>query len=263
MKNCNKINELLKENNVLVAEHTEIFEIPYPSEVFDGFQGGCSDGDGYYYQVLMHYEMSDRTKDYSCIAKIDLKEKKVVKYSDVMHVDHGNDIAYNKEKNLLFVVNNRPNPTKITLVDPETLEVVGYRETPVPIYALEYIESKKMYAAGISGTRDFCFFDEELNLVGEIHTCDPSTNRYTKQGMCADENLIYFILWDGKHKDMDDFQNLIAIYDWSGSFKGVLEFNVGVKEPENLSIVNGEMLAVCGSTKSGPIIYHFEPKIKN
>ena len=91
---------------------------------------------------------------------------------------------------------------------------------------------------------------------------DKSTDRYTKQGLYADKDLIYFILWDGKHKDMDDFQNIVSIYDYDGKFKGVLDFNLGVKEPENLSVVNGEMLAVCGNEDSGPIIYHFEPRIK-
>ena len=59
---------------------------------------------------------------------------------------------------------------------------------------------------------------------------------------------------------MEDFQNIVSIYDYNGNYKGVLEFNVGVKEPENLSVVGGEMLAVCGISE--PIIYHFEPKIK-
>ena len=60
---------------------------------------------------------------------------------------------------------------------------------------------------------------------------------------------------------MDDFQNLVAIYDWDGNYCGVLEFNVGVQEPESISILNGEIYAVCG--KSEPIIYHFEPTAKN
>lgn len=261
MKNCDKIYDLLSTDSTLVAEHTEIFQVPFPSSDFSGFQGGCSDGERYYYVVLMHYELSDRTKDYSCIAKIDLKENKVVKYSGVLHLDHGNDVTYNPKRKLLMVANNRPHPTKITLIDPESLEIVGYEEAPIPIYAIEYVPERDTYAVGISGTRDFCLLDSDLKRIdGTQYGTAEFTHRYTKQGLCADNNFIYFILWDGKHARMEDFQNVVSIYDWNGNYRGVLEFNIGVKEPENLSIVNGEILAVCGKREA--IIYHFEPRIK-
>ena len=261
MKSCNKIYELLKTNERLVAKHTDILHIPYPDPVFRGFQGGCSDGQRYYYQVLMHYELSDRTKDYSCIAKIDLKEKKVVKYSDVLHMDHANDITYHPKRNLLMVTNNKPHFDRITLVDPETLEIVGYETSPVPLYCLEYNPDRDMYVLGISAKREFCFLNGDLQLIdSNTYKNVDFTERYTKQDVCADENLIYFILWDGKHKDMEDFQNLVAIYDWDGNYRGVLEFNIGKQEPESISIMDGEIYAVCGKTE--PIIYHFEPQIK-
>ena len=259
MKNCESVLNLLREREILVAEHTDLMHVPYPDPVFSGFQGGCSDGERYYYLALMHYELDDRTKDYSCIAKIDLWEKKVIKYSRVLHLGHANDVAYHPKKNLLMVVNNKPHPTRVTLIHPETLEIVGYEELTVPIYALEYNAERDCYVAGISGTRQFCILDGDLKPVdGKAFRMERSTDRYTKQGLCADGNLVYFILWDGKHKAMEDFQNLIAMYDWDGNYKGVLHFNVGVQEPENLSIVNGEVISVCG--KGVPILYHFAPK---
>lgn len=262
MKNCEKIYELIPAHPTLVAQHTAVIHIPYPDPVFRGFQGGCSDGERYYYQVLMHYELSDRTKDYSCIAKIDLKDKKVVKYSGVLQLDHANDITYHPTKNVLMVTNNKPNFDRITLIDPNTLEILGYETSPVPLYALDYNPERDMYVAGISGKREFCFLDGDLKLMDDkTYRTAAFTDRYTKQDVCADGNLLYFILWDGKHKDMDDFQNLVAIYDWDGNYRGVLEFNVGVQEPESISILNGEIYAVCG--KSEPIIYHFEPTAKN
>lgn len=261
MKNCEKIYELIKMTPTLAAEHTDIFHIPYPDPVFRGFQGGCSDGERYYYQVLMHYELSDRTKDYSCIAKVDLQEKKVVKYSGILRMDHANDITYLPDEALLLVTNNSPNFTRVTLVDPESLEIVGTRESSVPLYALEYNPERGLFVAGLSGKREFCFLDRDLKPIdGKTYRTHPATDRYTKQDICADANLLYFILWDGKHKDMEDFRNLVAIYDWNGDYRGVLEFNVGVEEPESISIVNGEIYAVCG--KREPVIYHFEPKIK-
>ncbi len=262
MKNSEKIFKLTNTSSALIAEHTDIFHVPYPSSDFNGFQGGCSDGERYYYQILMHYNESNKI-EYSCVAKIDLKEKRAVKYSDSFYLDHGNDMTYHPEKKLLLVANNKPHPTKITLIDPESLEIVGYKEAPLPIYAIEYIPERDIYVVGMSGTRSFCFLDSDFKLIDDkSYRMDESTDRYTKQGLYADKNFIYFILWDGKHKYMDDFQNIVSIYNYDGKFMGVLEFNLGIQEPENLSVMNGEMLAVCGNEESGPIIYHFEPRIK-
>ena len=262
MKSCGKIFELLRDHKVLVAEATDLIHIPYPDPAFRGFQGGCSDGERYYYQVLMHYELADRSKDYSCIAKVDMLTKEVIKYSGILHIDHANDITYHPAQNLLMVTNNKPNYSRITLVDPESLEIVGYKESPVPLYALEYNPDRDMFVAGISGKREFCFLDGELNLIdGRSYRTVEADDRCTKQDVCADANLIYFILWDGRHKDEADFQNRVAIYDWSGNHKGVLEFNLGPNEPESISILGGEIYAVIVNNGE-PAIYHFEPKIK-
>lgn len=262
MKNCEKILELFKVSDTLVAEHTELLKVDYPDSVYYGFQGGCSDGERYYYQVLMHYDRTDHTKIYSCIAKIDLDEKKVVQYSEPIHLDHGNDITYHPIKKVLYIANNQPNATTITVIDPVTLKVLGYETSPVPLYALEYNEKRDQYAAGICKKYEFCFLDSDFKQINEkTYRTLPCHDRYIKQGICADDNFIYFIIWDGKQRGQDDFQNLVTIYDWDGNYRGKLEFNVeSNQEPENISIVNGEMIAVCG--KSHPILYHFEPKLK-
>lgn len=262
MQSCERLLELLKQSEILVAEAEEYFHIPYPSEVFRGFQGGCSDGSRYYYQVLMHYVLEDRSKDFSCIAKVDLLTKTVVKYSGILRMDHANDITYHPTRHLLMVTNNAPNTTRVTLVDPDTLEIVGQEESPVPLYALEYSPTYDRYVAGISGRREFCFLDKDLQRIDDnAYRTNPVTDRYTKQDICADDHLLYFILWDGKHKDMPDFQNTVALYDWEGNSRGLLHFNIGVKEPESISIVGGEIFAVCGSGKSGPTIYRFTPRL--
>ena len=38
MKSCQKIYDLIRENPVLVAEHTDVFHIPYPDPVFRGLR---------------------------------------------------------------------------------------------------------------------------------------------------------------------------------------------------------------------------------
>ena len=259
MKNCDILLSLLEKNKTLNSEYTELMRIPYPSNEYKGFQGGCSDGERYYYQVLMHYELSDRTKDYCCIAKVDLETKTVVKYSSAMSLDHANDIAYHKGKGQLILVNNKPHPNTVTIIDPETLTIVEQKELEIPIYALDYNEKHGLYLAGLSGAREFCFLDADFKVVdGRTYRTTEETDRCVKQGACADDNLLYFILFDGKFKNSPDFQNRIALYDWNGNSRGCLNFDLGYCEPENLSIVGGDIVTVCGLDT--PILYKLTPR---
>ena len=128
------------------------------------------------------------------------------------------------------------------------------------------ISSEKVYSQaeeyGHSPKREFCFLDGNLNLIDDkTYRTIENDDRCTKQDICADANLLYFILWDGRHKDMEDFQNRVTIYDWNGDYKGVLEFNLGPNEPESISVLDGEIYAVVVNNKE-PAIYHFEPMVK-
>lgn len=262
MNGCETLRSLLKTHTVIESNATAICTIPYPDPVFRGFQGGCSDGKRYYYQVLMHYELSDRTKDFSCIAKVDLSTGETVGYSDVLHLEHANDIAYHPEKHLLLVANNKPHPNRITLVDPDTLTVVGVRELEDPVYAIEYNATRDVYLVGLSGKREFRFLDADLRRIDDrTYRTDPESDRCTKQGICADDDLLYFILWDGKHKDLPDFRNRITLYGWDSTYRGVLNFHIGPYEPESISIVNGEIYAVCVSDCGRPTVYHLAPRL--
>ncbi|MBO5270221.1 MAG: hypothetical protein J6B77_05510 [Clostridia bacterium] len=256
MKSCDALCDLLKKSPVVTAVCEEVLAIPYPDPVFRGFQGGCSDGKRYFYQVLMHYELSDRTKDYSCIAKVDLLTHEV-QYSGVLRLEHANDVTYHPGRHELIVVHNKPHANRITFVDPDTLTVTGTRDVDFPIYALEYNEKRDCYLAGLSGTREFRFLDADFRPTEDrTHRTTVESDRCTKQGICADDALLYFILWDGRHKAEPDFQNRVTLYDWSGEYRGVLNFDVGPNEPECISIVDGEILAVC--VKDGlPMIYRF------
>ena len=251
---------LFEKSRVLSSDSEPVLKIPFPSPDFKGFQGGCSDGKRYYYQVLMHYELSDRSKDYSCIARVDLKTGEVT-HSGVLSLGHANDVTYLREKHLLVIAENSPNPRRVYFVDPDTLTVVGSEEICDPIYALEYNELRRRYLVGLSGPREFRFLDEEFRPTEDFtHRTVPSDDRCVKQGICADDTYLYFILWDGRHKTEPDFQNRISVYDWSGAYCGTVNFDVGPNEPESLSIVNGEILAVVVHDHS-PMIYRITPKL--
>ncbi|MBQ8357440.1 MAG: hypothetical protein IJX39_06485 [Clostridia bacterium] len=258
--NCMTALSLFQQKSVLTATVTPRCTVPLPSPAFGGFQGGCSDGKRYYYQTVMHYELSDRTKDYARIAKIDLSTGQVVQWSRDLSLDHANDMTYHPGTNRLIVCNNKPHPNRLTLLNADTLEPTKTAELPFAIYSIDYNPTRDLYAVGLSGTREFRLLGADFKpLDDRVFRCTHLTDRHTKQGVCVDDNLIYFIMWDGKHKDMEDFQSVIAVYDWDGAFRGLIEFDVGKQEPENLSIVNGKILAVCGNEM--PIIYQFDPTL--
>lgn len=262
MKNCDEAWALLAEAKVITADAVPVCAVHYPCAEITGFQGGCSDGSRYYYLAMMHYDLASGQEDnYTRIAKLDLATGEVVRWSRDLRLHHANDIAYDSVNRRLVVCHNKPHNTRLTLIDADTLEPARSLELPFGIYSIDYHAGRNLYVVGLSGTWDFRLLNADFSpLDDRIFHGTPATSRYTKQGVCADDRLIYFILWDGRHKDADDFQNEIAVYDWDGNFKGIIEFDVGVKEPENLSIVNGEILAVCADKT--PVWYRITPRRK-
>ena len=257
MKTHEKIKTLLEKNEKIAVSATPFFEISYPTNEFRGFQGGCSDGKRYYYQTVMHYDLPTRERDCCRIAKIDLQTGAVVKWSDTLFLNHANDMTYHPATNCLYVCNNKPHAERISFVEADTLQLLGSYDLPFPIYAIAYNEKSDTFVVGLSGKREFCF------LNGDLTPCDArtyrtahETDRYVKQGICTDGELLYFILWDGHHKAEPDFQNTVAVYDFSGAYRGRLDFNVGVQEPESIDVAGGRLFAVCGH--STPILYEFK-----
>lgn len=257
MTNLEKIKALLQKNERVTLSATPVLQLEYPTDEFRGFQGGCSDGTRYYYQTVMHYDLPTRERDCCRIAKINLQTGAVVQWSDTLFLDHTNDMTYHPATNCLFVCHNKPRAERISFVDADTLKLVGSYDLPFPVYSITYNAKADQFAVGLSGKREFCFLNGDLTPIdGRTHRTAPETDRCVKQGIGTDGELLYFILWDGRHKTEPDFQNTVAVYDWTGRYRGRLDFNIGVQEPESIDVINGRLFAVCGH--SNPILYEFK-----
>ena len=253
------LSQRLQNGKILTCSHKVLATIDFPEPKFTGFQGGCADGERYYYQIVMHYDLPDRLLDHGRIAKVDLQNGSVVKWSEDLYLDHANDMTYHKSSHRIIVCHNKPRAQHLSFLDADTLKVVDEVDLPFPIYAIDYNAARDQFVVGLSGKREFCFLNADLFPTEAMtHRTAPHTDRCVKQGICADDALLYFILWDGRYKTEPDFQNRIAVYDWNGAYRGDLHFNIGVQEPESISIVNGRILAVCGKDK--PVIYEFTPE---
>lgn len=258
----NKIAKLFENNEILTSDTEPVFTVTKPNDEHPEPQGGCSDG-AYYYQTFMHRDRASNEANNTCyIAKIDMKNGKVVKWSaQYSTLNHCNDIVYNPQRNILVLCHNNPNRNRVTLIDPETLDPIDSFEIPVNIYSIDYSEKRDMYVVGLSGSQNIMFLDADFKPVdGKSHLATDKTKRYITQGICADEELIYCVLWDGKEKKTDLFQGVITVYDWSGKYVGIIEFDVGVIEPENVSVIGGELYMV--ASNQGAAFFKINPQIK-
>jgi len=226
-----------------------------PCDGIKATQGGGTDGK-YHYQAFVKKVSSDSEEHNQVrIGKFELKDYAPVKYSEIMELNHANDITYNGRLDKIVVCHCSFNGKLISLLDPETLTVSSRVELPCSFYSISYNHSRDMYVVGTGGqnlryiTSDFRFADKDVCLYTTL------TANYTTQGICSDDNFIYCALWDSKGVSTPEFQNIITVYDWYGNFVGIINIDIGKIEPENISIVDGriELLAYHGG--KGEVFY--------
>ena len=231
--------ESLLASDTLVAGFTEeILEMPDPSGT-TWPQGGCIK-DGCYYQAFIRKDTaSNEVNNTVHIVKYDLKTKKLLQTSPVLDLNHCNDITYNPKRGVFVVCHNNPYRTKLSFVDPETLEVVGTKTIGDKIYSIDYNEERDCYVVGLSGGQSFTFLDSNFVATGTVYAPTPRTKGYTTQGVTSDGQYIYFVLYNS---------NVITVYDWKGNFVTLIELDLGKIEPENLAIVRNEIYISCGTS---------------
>lgn len=207
-------------------------------------QGGCTDGQ-YYYQAFITYkdttdaEVNNQVR----ILKYDLTNK-TSEWSDVLLLNHANDMTYNSKLDRLIVCHNNGAPNKITFVDPETLTITGSETLNVNIYSIAYNATKDCYVAGLSQREGFVILNAQFEEISRFEhdnetrpVLNEATNTYTGnvgQGIGCDDNYIYCVLWK---------PNMIGVYDWSGKYvsKITLDLAVADYEPECISVVGDKI----------------------
>ena len=201
---------------------------------------GCAT-DGKYGYFITLYKIVNK----AAIWKVDLSDWSVTDIVFGLPLDHGNDAAYNSKKHQLVVVNNAPNYDTLTIVNPDTLEVIEQIKPGFDSYAISYNAAKDQYLIGISGSFDSLITDGEFNIIKRIPGRDTGI---VKQGMDSDDTYIYFPQWN----DADD-TNYIVVYDWDGSYINTLTVD-SFYEIESMFNVDGEIyIAFAGS---GCYVYH-------
>lgn len=188
---------------------------------------GCATDGTYGYFVTLY-----KTVNKGAIWKVQLSDWSVVNTAYGLPIDHGNDAAYNSKKHQLVVVNNSPNYDTLTIVNPDTLEIIEQIKPGFESYAISYNAARDQFLIGISGSFDSYITDGDFNIIKRI----PGRNTgITKQGMDSDDTYIYFPQWN----DTDD-TNYIVVYDWDGNYINTLTVD-SFQEIESMFNVDGEI----------------------
>lgn len=227
----------LNTSNTMQATTTLVTTILGPSGTWP--QGGYTDGKYYYQAFIVKDTASNEANNKVTLVKWDMETGKSVHEVTNYTLNHCNDITYNPKTNQFIVCHNNPNRTKISILDPETLEIVETKNIDYRIYSIDYNEERNEYVVGLSGGQTFRILDENFRSVRGAYQPTRRTQGYTTQGVTCDENFIYFVLY-GK--------NVITVYDWYGKFVTLIKLSVGNIEPENIGIVDEVIYVSCGTS---------------
>jgi len=193
--------------------------------------------------------------------------------SEALHLHHANDLTYNK--NLSFTKSGQRktgllvisycgdigtlgdgkryvgfmDPTDLKMVAPKDVELDlsaygvtdNYTEEYVDIgkniINIEYNARRDQYVVGMSGVYDVCVLDSTFQQVGKTHEAAYEQEKYTAQGIGADDAYIYFVYSAGTGDENKD--NKLAVYDWDGNFVNMITLDIEwTNEIENISIYN-------------------------
>lgn len=204
-----------------------------PKNMYITAQGCATDGK-YGYFITIYKAVYK-----GAVWKVDLSDWSVTDTMYSLPLDHGNDAAYNSKKHQLVIVNNAPNYDTLTILNPDTLEVIEQIKPGFEAYSIAYNATRDQYLIGISGSFDSYITDGDFNVIKRIPGIDTGI---TKQGADCDDTYIYFPQWDSKKND-----NYIIVYDWEGNYVNCLTVDSWL-EIESMFNVDGDIyIAFAGS----------------
>lgn len=232
---------LMKSSDTLVPTAAEeLFKIDAPTADICGTQGSTTDGKYWYQGFYRRDDGSNQANNDCMILKVDMETGKVVAQSEIMQLNHINDITYNSRLGYLVVCHNAPFANVISYVDAETLTLVDTFAIDYFIYSINYSAERDMYVAGNSNSQTFRIMDADFKMVGEIIEPTSRTASCTTQGGAVDDDFIYFTLY---------FPNVISVYDWDGNFVTLIELEEAIPtnlyETESMTVLNGEIYVGC------------------
>ena len=221
---------------------------------FKALQGGTATADYAWFAMI-------NTADYDTkaagvwIYKLDAKTWKVIKKSEVLMLDHANDITYIPQTNEIAVAHCYVDSQKATFLNADTLTVTRVlRSNTKGFYALAYNADRDEFIGG-TGKANMNKYSGNLTFKQYY---EGTGTQLTTQGIYCDNNYIYHILYSSGLKDEPDNMIFVNRYD-NGQKVAKIRLSISGQEPENLSIVNGAFIIGCNSSNAAEVdIYRTE-----
>jgi hypothetical protein len=178
------------------------FELLFAYKGSGGFstaQGVATDGTHAY--VVM--KKANGKNETDRIVKINMATWEIVKESEELPLDHGNDMTYDPINNRLVVVNMLNGI--LTIVDPEALTIVEQATLTFGTWGAGYIDGTEQYVflAGLGLT----VTDTDFNVIRSSPL--KGAEGYTGQGMDADAQFAYVPLSPNAGKARISFRSTI------------------------------------------------------
>ena len=219
----------------------ELFVIQPPTTEAEIVQGGCTDGE-FVYQLFYCADLNENGFNNQCfVVKCDLRTGEVVATSEMMQLNHANDITYNSKLDYLVVCHNAPLSNMISYIDTKTLELVDTFATENYMFSIDYNATRDQYVVGLIGTKTFQILDADFHAITDIFQPTKAYRSSVNQGGACDDNYIYFIYYK---------TNVINVYDWNGNFITSIEIEKEIQssqyEVESMTVMNDEMYIFCG-----------------
>ena len=230
------------------------------SDDIKGTQGGCRVGNYHYQCIIKADAESNQMNNITYVVKYDLTTKQTVMCSELLDLNHANDITYNSKTNELVIVHNTPRAKMLTMLDPETLTITRRVELPGSVYAITYSAARDTYMVGVSGGQKLRPVSADFQHTTIYpYEATPTSALCTTQGIGSDETFIYCALYDSKYKVSPNMQNRITVYDWYGNYVGTINMWLDKQEPENISVVDGKIFVLAHVSAKGGVIYQITP----
>ena len=214
---------------------------------YDTFQGACSSGK-YNYYILYN-----RVKEKCKIIKVRNSDKKVIKVSKPLPLDHGNDITFDSKRKRIICVHYGRHPRRLSIINTKKLTITKSVDVKVPIglYGAsdEFIKSIKgmtgigydswadEFIVSIKGARHYMALSPSFEPLRIIKV--PEHDPYMKQGMTVKAG---FIIRSFSAYNRTYNQNILFIYDVAGNYVKSVKLGRGY-EIESIFFIGKKLYA--------------------
>ena len=144
----------------------------------------------------------------------------------------------------------------VSVFDADTLEHIETRRMERGGSSITYLPETDEYLLGSQLFK--CVKAKDFSDAGDRFEAHPDTRGLTTQGIASDKDHVYSLLCKGLgHAKYNSF---VAVYDHKGNYESLISFKVeDGYEPENISIVDGEMYVMCCSPQPVTTFYKVTP----